>query len=378
MSAPRPLVVSAIGAFWPGNEASGPNQSFRALAGALRDEFDFHLLARDRPFRGAAPAEPDRSEPFAASHLHPGRATPRHLLETIRRLKPDLLWLNGFFDREFTLPILFARRLGLLPPVRLLLSPRGEFNSGALALKPRRKRGYLGISQSAGVLEGVTLHATGSNEADSIASALPHHDRLEIAPNISSLRAMLPHGPGARLRLVFVGRITPVKNLDLALRVLGHAALPLQFDIFGPVEDHSYFEACRRLAEGLPPQVCVSFHGTVGNERIASIMAQADLFFLPTAGENFGHAIFEALGCGVPVLISDRTPWRRLAERGAGWDLPLHDPDGFARAIVAFAALSDAARLAMRRSARIVAETHVASSDAVERNREMLARLCAA
>ena len=33
------------------------------------------------------------------------------------------------------------------------------------------------------------------------------------------------------------------------------------------------------------------------------------LFFLPTLGENFGHAIFEALSVGVPVLISDQTPW---------------------------------------------------------------------
>jgi len=32
-------------------------------------------------------------------------------------------------------------------------------------------------------------------------------------------------------------------------------------------------------------------------------------------------------------LISDRTPWRDLAANGAGWDLPLHDPDAFVAAL---------------------------------------------
>jgi glycosyltransferase involved in cell wall biosynthesis len=51
--------------------------------------------------------------------------------------------------------------------------------------------------------------------------------------------------------------------------------------------------------------------------------------FLPSLGENFGHVIVEALSAGCPILISDRTPWRGLAERGVGWDLPLEDPAGF-------------------------------------------------
>ena len=50
---------------------------------------------------------------------------------------------------------------------------------------------------------------------------------------------------------------------------------------------------------------------------------KAHLFVLPTEGENFGHAIFEALAVGCPILISDQTPWRKLSEKKAGIDLPL-------------------------------------------------------
>ena len=55
-------------------------------------------------------------------------------------------------------------------------------------------------------------------------------------------------------------------------------------------------------------------------------MAANDLFFLPTRGENFGHVIAEALSVGTPVLISDQTPWRKLAAVGLGHDLPLAVP----------------------------------------------------
>ena len=44
----KPIVLVALGCFWPGNDASGPNQSFIALATALRGEFDFRVVARDR------------------------------------------------------------------------------------------------------------------------------------------------------------------------------------------------------------------------------------------------------------------------------------------------------------------------------------------
>lgn len=52
-------------------------------------------------------------------------------------------------------------------------------------------------------------------------------------------------------------------------------------------------------------------------------MSEHDLLLMPTLGENFGHVIPEALISGCPVLISDRTPWRELESKKAGWDIPL-------------------------------------------------------
>ena len=48
----RPAILVGMGAFWPGNDASGPNQSLRNMCTALADEYDFAILSRDRPFGG--------------------------------------------------------------------------------------------------------------------------------------------------------------------------------------------------------------------------------------------------------------------------------------------------------------------------------------
>jgi hypothetical protein len=55
--------------------------------------------------------------------------------------------------------------------------------------------------------------------------------------------------------------------------------------------------------------------------------------FMPTTGENFGHIIFQSFSNGIPVIISDQTPWRHLHSKSLGWDLPLTDIQGFVSVI---------------------------------------------
>ena len=45
--------------------------------------------------------------------------------------------------------------------------------------------------------------------------------------------------------------------------------------------------------------------------------------FLPSTGENYGHAIVEAFSAGLPVIISTLTPWKNLESQKVGWDIPL-------------------------------------------------------
>jgi glycosyltransferase involved in cell wall biosynthesis len=371
-------VLVVVGAFWPGNDASGPNQSFISLASLFREQFDFRFVARDRPFGArtfiARSGEWVDHAYGKAMYLNCKGGRAIGLRAVLRETPHDLLWLNGFFDREFTIPILAMRRLGGLPKTPVLLSPRGEFGAGALGLKGGRKRVYLSASRHLGLLRNVTMHATSDQEAADIRACAPWIENIVVAPNVRApLRSPdFVRASGPALRVAFVGRISPVKQLHYALDVLARVSSPVEFEIFGPAQDEPYWRRCEVQIAALPARVKVTWRGEMANETIVEALGSADLFLLPTAGENFGHAIFEALSCGVPVLISDQTPWRELSAARAGWDLPLDAPEAFAAAIDEFAATASREREAWREGARVRALAYLRTSGAVDANSKMI------
>jgi glycosyltransferase involved in cell wall biosynthesis len=73
----------------------------------------------------------------------------------------------------------------------------------------------------------------------------------------------------------------------------------------------------------------------------------------------------------VPVLLSDRTPWRDLDAAGVGWVRPLDDHQPFVEAIESLADMSTDARLAMRKRAHAYAAQVAASSAARDANHRL-------
>jgi glycosyltransferase involved in cell wall biosynthesis len=124
-----------------------------------------------------------------------------------------------------------------------------------------------------------------------------------------------------------------MKNLEFALKVLAKVKVPVTFNIFGPTEDYKYWESCLKVIGSLPVHIKVHYGGPVMPDRVIDTIRMHNLFFLPTLGENFGHVFVEAWCAGVPVLTSDRTPWRGLISRNLGWDFSLEDEDSFIDAI---------------------------------------------
>ena len=106
-----------------------------------------------------------------------------------------------------------------------------------------------------------------------------------------------------------------MKNLDFAIAVLAAINGGVNFNVFGPIEDRLYWADCQRLAERLPGNVRLRYRGLVKPDEVAQVLERHHLFFLPTRGESFGHAIVESLMAGCPVLISDQV--HSLAQLGS-------------------------------------------------------------
>ena len=54
---------------------------------------------------------------------------------------------------------------------------------------------------------------------------------------------------------------------------------------------------------------------------------------MPSLTENFSYTALESWQAGIPVLISDQTPWRDLEAAGVGWDLPLAEVESWCAAL---------------------------------------------
>jgi glycosyltransferase involved in cell wall biosynthesis len=151
----------------------------------------------------------------------------------------------------------------------------------------------------------------------------------KLSNTVARVRAKAP----GELRLVSVGRIAVEKNMLFAIERLNGIEGNVTFDLYGPIYDEAYWRLCQQAIEGLGANVRVAHKGVMDTENVTEEFARAHALFMPSLGENFGHSMIEALSTGLPLVISDRTPWRDLERQHAGWDLPLERPAAFTQAI---------------------------------------------
>jgi glycosyltransferase involved in cell wall biosynthesis len=354
---PMRLLISADW-FAPGIRAGGPIRSLVNVAELLAGRAEVLVLTsccdlgESSPYPGVA-VNAWASGASSASVFY---GTPSGRRTEVQRLlsqdTPDTLYLNSMFSFPGTLwPLWLCRNLP--DSTRIVLAPRGMLKPSALNRKAWKKRPLLKLLRWSGLMRRVVFHATSEDELQEIEREFPGAKPVLI-PNVP-LRPLdeLPARPPADgvLRLCLVGRVHPIKNVHLAIEALAGFSGACELTIVGPEEDPAYVERCRKLGAGLPKGVAVRFAGAQEEARIRELLIRADAMILPTQGENFGHAIFESLGVGTPVIISDRTIWRGLQQQQAGWDLPLEEPGMFAGAVRELGAMDLPARERLREGA---------------------------
>ena len=328
------------------------------MVAALGDEYDFRIVTRDRDLNESAPYTSIQTDRWArvgkaqVLYLSPRLSSWWRLIRRIRAERHDVIYLNSLWDRGFSMLPAILWWLGLLGRCSLIIGPKGEFSTGALNIKPSRKRAYIGIVKALGVYDKVVWHASSPYEAADIQRCMGASDASSDSSHLPPELNAQAHGPNVfvavdlaglpreddgaarrkrsgELDLVFLSRIAKMKNLDGALQILRDVKGDVSFNIYGPAEDSVYWDECKALIEALQKNILVQYHGAVRHEQVGQTLAAHQILFLPTRGEAFGHVITEALLAGRPVLISDQSPWRDLESRGAGWDIPLDRPDRF-------------------------------------------------
>lgn len=390
-----PRVLAVMDAYLPGRLSGGPVTSVANMVEALRGEVEFVVVTRNADLNGEVYGDVPTGEPIpvgAASVVYlPAPAfTARNVLAHATRLGVDTLYLNSFFSTT-TIKLLLQLRMTPRPPVRsVVLAPRGEFSPGALGLKARKKRAYLRAFQLLGLARVVSVFQASSPMEERDIYRTLGLVPVRVAADMPDPPGPVPPGeePGAAhgtspspagvRRLAFVSRISPKKNLHVALELLRGVELPVELDIYGPLEDQSYWQECQRVMATLPSHVRATYRGVLRHEEVRGVFSAHAGFLFPTQGENYGHVVLESLSGGCPVILSDQTPWQDLETQGVGWVCDLKVPGQFHRALDTL--LREPQAQAEQRRQRCLAYAHRVASDPVvhEDNVQLFTRLRAA
>lgn len=247
----------------------------------------------------------------------------------------DVIYINGLYSLPFVIYPLIAARL-FNKKTKVVVAPRGMLQSGALKIRARKKKFFLVLFKMLKLHKGITWHATDEQEKEDIALIFGKNVKVIIAPNmpkkpIDDLELLSKRKN--ELRLIYLSLITEKKNLLLALSVLADMTQHIVFDIYGPVKDKDYWKDCESIIQKLPSNIVVNYKGDVQPTNVHDTFKKYHALFLPTKGENFGHAIYECLSVGRPVIISNTTPWKGLKSKHAGYDCDLNEKIQFSNAI---------------------------------------------
>ncbi len=368
--------------YLPGYKAGGPITTLSGMVERLGGEVEFSLITRDRDYTDQAPysgIEPGVWQPAGGArvmYLSPAMLRPAPLARLLRATGHEVLYLNSLFSPCFTVLPLVLRRLGLAPRRGLIVAPRGELGGGALSAKAWKKRPYLLAARALGLYAGARWQASSPFEAEQIRAFAPRSEVLvapDLPPPPPPAGGEPPRRPkqAGRLRAVFLARLGRHKNLSYALTRLAEAGGPAELTIAGPREDPAYWQQCQAQIGRLPPGVGASYRGRVEPGQVPALLAGHDVLILPSKGENFGHVILEALLAGTPVLISDATPWRGLETAGAGWDLPLDQPQRFTSVLRRLRDMDDDEHTRLSRAARALGRRAAESPEALAANRRL-------
>lgn len=373
--------------FLPGFKGGGPIQSVAGLTGRLGSEFDFRLITSDRDLHDASPY-PDipvdtwfRRDGALVRYNSPDALKWRRLWGCVRDVNASVIYVNSLFSFRFSiLPILLGR-LRLLGNCTFILAPRGELSPGALRFRSLKKRLFHYAARLTRLHLAVIWHASTEMEKAEIQRAFGRSATCVVARNLTqsgsvSIQRHRSKEPD-RLRIIFLSRVAPKKNLLGAIAILGEVRGDIELRIAGPLEDGEYWRRCEAAIGRLPKNVRAHYIGEVAHSQVLDVLSANDLFLFPTYGENFGHVIAEALAAGTPVLTSDQTPWRDLRSRGVGWSLPLARKDRFVAAIQEMVAIDGVEFAEMSSKAQAFAREVTDDPEAVQQTRALLLKALA-
>lgn len=236
----------------------------------------------------------------------------------------DILHIHGLWNAAIWSAAAAARDQGR----PYVVSPRGMLAPAALAHDAWRKRLVYPVAERRVIRDAARLHATSRAELDDL-TALVGPDRARYAPNGVDVPAAAADDPrAARARLgvpaadpiiLFLGRLHPIKRLDLLAEAFGivrahHPGASLV--IAGPDEQgHRATIAPLFTKYGS----AVTWTGRLDETAKRDWLEAASVLVMCSNSESFGMSAAEAMASSRPVVVTRTCPWPEVESARSGF-----------------------------------------------------------
>lgn len=341
--------------YYPGFRSGGPQRTVMNIADAFGDKNDIYILTQNRDMGCSESYDVETHKWIRVGNANVMYLPPKdYNIKSVKKYSADFgtIYSCGLFCK-CTINAMLLHKFN--KSQKLYVAPMGVFSKAAIASKAFKKRAFLFVFKSLGLFKNIIWSFTSEIEREEAKAALGNTIKdfiiAEDLPRKVDFEAQIAKIQNNKnqenevLKLVFLSRISPKKNLEYCVQILNKITdKEIVFDVYGTFENEEYWGKCRKLLESLPKNIHYRCYGEVNSEKVIDVFSDYDAFFFPTKGENFGHVIYEALAAGCVPVISDRTPWLDLKENGCGYVLPLENPDAFIDTIKELAEIKEVNR----------------------------------
>jgi glycosyltransferase involved in cell wall biosynthesis len=274
-------------------------------------------------------------EGFSVRYCH--RVLRHSVAPTLIQLLPqyiawaDVVHLDYVYSFP-TLPTHFQCRLLRKP---LLWSPHGALMRWERSSRRTSKAIWDFLWYHGSDLQQLVVHLASEQEEENARARFPKLQTAVIPNGVDVPAELNPTESNRELRLLFIGRLDPIKGIENLLKACSTMAfnseLGWRLAIAGGGKPAYVAQIKKQIvAYGLNERVRMV--GEVLGDAKKKLFENSDVALVPSYKENFGIVVAESLAHGIPVIASRGTPWGGLEQKGCGLWVE-NDPETLASAI---------------------------------------------
>ncbi len=241
----------------------------------------------------------------------------------------DGLHIHGLWEQSTAVAAQTARKLR----IPYVLSAHGMLEPWALANKRLKKLVYSRFVERTNVARAACLHALTQAEAEQYIrfgarcpiAVIPNAVQIPEIRDASLFRQRFPELEGKRL-VLFLGRLHPKKGLDLLVSAWSELARTwpdARLVLAGPDCEGTQAQLEKVIKRHTLTSSLV-FTGMLSAEMKWAALAAAECFVLPSYSEGLSVSILEAMGAGLPVIVTRQCNMPEVDELQTGWQI---EPD---------------------------------------------------